>query len=158
MLVKYFMQEIENTYYNYFPKSRCYVRFSKNIYSSISISCYLANNEAELSGGYWENDMFSIRFYINTETGEFDKDIAEDSDLPGNLNLEADRKSYSLKPDIEFMAYGRRQLTFRKTKGEPYKILNSLDKFFNRLHQELQNDINDGAIHENYIDLLLEKI
>ena len=158
MTMKKFLEEIEKTYSKYFPNSKCFVKLSKNLYHSISINCFLANDRIELSGGYWENDMFSITFWIDTEKGQFDKNIILDSEVPNNLKLECTNKSYLIKPNTKYMAYGRTKLTFRKTVGNDEKILKSLDKFFKKLYDSLLEDIENNNIHEKHIELLKRKL
>lgn len=158
MLVNEFLQNVEKTYYKYFPVSKCYVKLSKNLYCNIDITCFLASNKEELSGGYWDNDMFSIRFSIDTDKGQFNRDITENSELPENLKLESNQNSYLLKPNISYMAYGRKGISFRKTKGNAEKIINVLDKFFSKMHDELEQDIEANLIHDDHIKLLKEKM
>jgi hypothetical protein len=38
------------------------------------------------------------------------------------------------------------------------KILSVLDKFFNKMYNELLTDIENNSVHENYKELLLGKI
>lgn len=158
MIMKELTQEIERSYNKYFKNSKCFVNFSKNLYSSISINCFLANNKEELTNGYWENDMFSIRFSIDTERGQFSKDIDINSEVPENLKLEANAKSYVLRPSVSYMAYDRKKLSFRKTIGDSKKIIATLDKFFKKLHEELEKDLQLNLIHDNHKNLLIEKL
>lgn len=156
--VRDFLNEVKETYSNYFTDSKCDTRLITNLYNSIFINCYLANNKSECINGYFENDMFNVMFTIDTENGAFGKDIDLDSELPSNLKLEAKYKSYYIKPENEYLAYSSRKLNFRKTKGDYKKIINSLDKFFDRLSEELKTDLANDKIHSNHIDLLKEKL
>lgn len=156
--MKKFLEEIEKTYHKYLPNSKCKAVFSKNIYSSISVYCFLANDKTELFNGYWDNDMINIRFTIDTGKGEFDKDINVESELPDNLKLEANSKSYTIKPTEKYMAYGRRKVYFRKTVGNGDKIIKTLDKFFNKLYNQLQDDLEHDIIHDNHRKLLINKL
>lgn len=158
MKMRELTNQIQQAYSKYFTDSKCSVVLSSNLYHSVSIACFLANNKTELSGGYWENDMFSIRFSIDTETGEFSKDLTLDSEVPNNARLTVSRKSYALKPPSRYFAFGTKQLAFRKTVGEGEKIVKSLDKFFSKLHAELLQDIKADLIHDNHKALLASKI
>lgn len=158
MKAKEFIEQIKNSYNTYFEDSKIFIRLSTNLYRSIDFSCFLANNKNELSGGYWENDMLSIRFSIDTEQGQFNKNIDLESELPENLKLETWDKSYLLAPTNKYMAYDRKQLKFRKTKGNDIKLLKTIDKFFNYLHDEIENDLENNLIANNYIDLVKEKL
>jgi hypothetical protein len=158
MIIKDFLKEIETMYNKQFPTSKIFVKFNTNLYSSIIISCMLAGNNTENAGNYWENDMFNIRFSIDNEGRAFQKDITIDSELPENLQIESSMYSYLIKPENKYHAYSSHKLTFRKTKGNVEKILNTLDKFFVKLKCELLQDIEKELIHNNHLNLLLEKL
>lgn len=158
MLFSDFLEEIKKTYIKHFPHSKCFVEIHKNLYYNISISCFLANDKSELISGYWENDMFSIKFSIDTPKGAFSKDIDLDSEVPDNLKLECQRKSYAIKPTESYMAYGRKKIPFRKIQGDYKKVLSTLDKFFLKYKNELLKDLDQNIIHDNYRKLLILKI
>ena len=109
------------------------------------IRLYLAQNKQEEINGYFENDMFSITLKIR-ENGEND------------YTMEKLNSSYSTKPTSEYMAYGRRQLAFRKTQGNEDKIITAFKKYVGNLHKALVEDLKQGNIHENHITLLEKKI
>ena len=109
------------------------------------IRLYLAQNKQEEINGYFENDMFSITLKIR-ENGEND------------YTMEKLNSSYSTKPTSEYMAYGRRQLAFRKTQGNEDKIITAFKKYVGNLHKALVEDLKQGNIHENHITLLTQKI
>jgi len=150
MKIKEFCQEIEKTYNKYFPTSKCFANYSSNLYRTISIKCFLAGDNKELSGNYWDNDLLGISFSISTITGEFKKDITEESIIPENLMLEVWHKHYFIKPSSRNMVYDHRSLAFRKTKGDNKKILQTLDKYFKKLYESLAQDMANNLIPENH--------
>ena len=155
MTMKEFLKEIEVTYNNYFPASKIFLNVSNRYRNyDIYISCFLANNQSELSGKYWENDMFNIRFTIDTGTNET---LTDASQIPDNLKLECYSKSYHIKP-VGYMAFGSRRLTHRKTQGDAKKILKSLDRFFEKLYNSIKTDIEANLIHDSYKSLVSQKI
>ena len=158
MKMKEFLNEIENSYKEQFPKSKIVAELDNRFYNSISITCFIANDINEVANRIWQNDMLSIYFSIDSINGEFAKDITIESEIPENLKIEVSRKSYLIKPENRNMCYGRRKLSFRKTTGNYNKILKSLDKFFRRLRISLEKDVELNAIHDNHISLLLEKL
>lgn len=158
MLIKEFIQEAENIYNKYFPLSKCFIRFSKNLYSNITIACFLAGDKKENSNNYWENDMFNIRFSIDTITGQFPNNIDENSIIPNNLVLECNRKSYDIKPESKYLVYDTKKVDFRKVKGDSKKLLQALDKFFKKLYAQLRDDLQAGIIHEHFKELLIKKL
>lgn len=158
MIIKEFMEQIENNYSKYFDGSICKVRIYRCLGTSLTVDCLLAKDKTEVSNGIWQNDMFSITFNIDAEIGELDRDITVESELPSKLVLESYDRSYTLKPTIEYMAYSGKSVQFRKTKGDGAKLIKTLDKFFSRLHEELKSDIIDDKIHEHHIELLKKRI
>lgn len=158
MLVNEFIEEVKKAYAKYFPQSKCFVKLSKNLYCSIDITCCLASDKSELSSSLWDNDMFNVRFSIDTITGALKRDITEDSELPGDLRLECNQNSYLLKPTKTFMAYDRRGISFRKTKGDNKKILTALDNFFKKQHKQLLEDYDNGLVHDHYKNMVYNKI
>lgn len=158
MLIKEFVLEIEKTYKKYFKDSRINVDFSTNLYSSIMITCYIAKDGSDVYNGILENDILSIRFSIDTEHGAFNKDITEDSEIPNNLVLVNDHNMYLIKPQYKHYAYGSRKISFRKTRGDHTKIIKTLDRFFKKLHISLVDDLEQGYIPNNYIELLKTKL
>lgn len=158
MNFKELKKEIEKSYESYFINSKCAVQLSTSLYPSISITCFLANDKSENSGNYWDNDMFSIAFSIDTITGELPKDTTEESELSNNLRLKVWRKSYLIKPENRNMCYNRTKLSFRQAKGDTTKIVKSLDKFFARLKESILKDLESNLIHDNYIDIVKRKV
>lgn len=112
--------------------------------NTIFIDLYLAKNEHELINGYKENDMFRIGFELRNNGNDY--------------SLENLSKCYLIKPQENWLAYSRRELSFRKVKGNEQKIADSFEKFVIRLKEQLQADIQADLIHENHITLLTQKI
>jgi len=158
MIMKNMITEIEKKYYEKFPNSRIFVKFSKNFYPSISIVCYLCNDQKEEINGYWDNDILHISFMISAENfREFSKDINLESDLL-IIGLENNHNSYYTKPESVYMAYGSKKISFRKVQGNPEKIIRSLDLFFEKLKTSLLESLNDNNIHANHFDLVKMKL
>jgi len=158
MKINELMQAIENTYSKHFPLSRISVDYVGNIYRSISIVCYLAGDSTEVYNKIWRNDMLNIRFSIDAESGEFEKGTTEESELPENLKIEVNCKNYLIKPNNSHLVYSRRELKYRKTKGNAKKIIATLDKYFIKLKLQLQEDLKDEMITDNHKELVLTKI
>jgi len=158
MKFKEFTQEIQQSYNKYFPHSRCFIELSKGFHYNIYLRCFLANNVEELASGYWNNDMFDIRFFITPPKGQFEKDFTVNSDLPEDLIIEFHSNSYVIKPPTNYLVYGRHKVFFRKTKGDSKKIIKTLEKFFLNLSNSLKDDLEKNNIHKNFINLVEEKI
>ena len=150
--------ELENTYHKHFPDSRIIVEFSTKFYSSIYIRCFLAGSKEELSGGYWDNDMFHIVLYIESERGEFAKDITADSECPNPLVMESKDKSYFIKPENRMFAYGSRKISYRKVTGNAEKIIQTFEVFCTRLVASLKEDYQAENIHDGHRVLVASKL
>ena len=155
-----FLNQIESTYATHFPNSKIFCKYSqKSLFRNISITCKLAGNNQEISGGYWDNDIFHITFFIGNSNGrQFLSTMTLDSDLPETLNLENHRKHYMTKPEDVYCVYGSKKVSFRKAKGDAAKLITSLDKFFVRLKASVVDDLATDNIHKNHRDLVLAKI
>lgn len=138
-------KEFESVYKKYFKDST--ITFKTGYLgntSTIFISCYLAENESELINGYKENDMFHISFEL--------KDNGNDYVL---INLS---KCYFIKPLVSYLAYSSVDIPFRKINGNKEKIIKGFEKFIIKLKEQLQLDIKNNLIHDNFTELLLKKI
>lgn len=158
MITSEFCTKLESIYNKHFPQSKAFAKFDSRLYSSIYVNCFLAGSREENSGAYWDNDMFSITFQIQTPSGEFPKDVTLESDMGENLLIENISKSYFLKPENHYMAYGRRKLSFRKAEGNAEKILQVFEKFCIALKKSLVEDLQNDLIHSNHKELLTKKL
>ena len=109
------------------------------------VQLYLAQNEQEEINGYFDNDMFDIIFKI-TKTAE------------NNYIMENVQNRYVVKPTNKYLAYEGKKVAFRKTQGNEDKIITTFKKYVEKLHNALIEDLEQGNIHENHIELLKKKI
>lgn len=159
MLVSEFLLGAEAIYHKYFPRSKCNAAFDTHLYRSISIQCYLANKKEDCPNNYFMNDMFKILFFIQTDDGrQFPGNIDENSELPENLQMEAFKSFYSIKPSQPFMAYESKKMPYRKVKGTPEKLLCVFGDYCGRLRDEIIKDFFDGLIHKDYADIVNAKV
>ena len=138
--------KLTEVYEGIFKNSK--IAITKNSFSGdnvLWVQLFLAQNEKEEINGYFDNDMFSITLKIR-ENGKND------------YTMEKLNSSYLIKPTSEYMAYGRRQLAFRKTQGNEDKIITTFQKYVENLHKALLEDLEQGNIHGNHITLLTQKI
>lgn len=153
-----FKNNLKKDFLKVFPNSTIKVVAHNNLYKSIYIDLYFANKTEELSNGYLANDMFKISFRIDTKNGEFENTINDDTILPDNMVLKNLSNSVVISPSNDFLYCDYKKVTFRKTEGDYTKILNSLSKYFNRLHDTLIEIENDGLVHYAYKDLFAKKL
>lgn len=158
MITSEFCTKLESIYNKHFPQSKAFAKFDSRFYSSIFVNLFLAGSREENSGNYWDNDMLHVTFRIVTPLGEFPKDITIDSELPEVILIENIDKSYWLKPENHYMAYGRRKLSFRKAEGNAEKILQVFEKFCIALKNSLIEDLQNDLIHSNHKELLTKKL
>jgi hypothetical protein len=147
-----FCEEVKRTYHKYFPDSMCVARMKNILGNSIFIDCFIAGDESEFPNGYAENDMFNIKFNIDT------RDAKSVDDEFGIRTIECYSKSFYTAPPSRFLAYGRHDLQFRKTTGDARKIIAALDKFFKRLYDAVVMERDNDNIEKGHIDIVNRKI
>ena len=124
------------------------ISITKNSFSGdnvLWVQLLLAQNEQEEINGYFDNDMFNIIFKI-TKTAE------------NNYIMENKQNRYLVKPTNKYLVYEGKKVAFRKTQGNEEKIIATFKKYAEKLHNALVEDLKQGNIHENYIELLKKKI
>ena len=139
-------KKLTKVYNEVFKNSK--IEISKNSFSGnnvLWVQLYLAQNENEEINGYFINDMFSILFKI-TKVEE------------NNYIIENEHSRYNVKPTNKYLAYENKKVAFRKTQGNEEKIITTFKKYVGKLHNALVEDLEQGNIHENYIELLKKKI
>lgn len=169
MTVGEFINSVKAIYNKYFADSECVAQNLKVLgMEYIGIKWYLSKDRSETAHGIRDNDMLWVTFNIdledNTESGRvydmyiYDNSSKNDRPMPGTITLEVKQKSYLTSPEVKYMAYGRRDLPYRKTTGTPQKILNTLDKYAQKLHASLEADLASGVIHPNHQELVRAKL
>ena len=139
-------KKLTKVYNEIFKNSK--IEISKNSFSGnnvLWVQLYLAQNEDEEINGYFINDMFSILFKI-TKVEE------------NNYIIENKHSRYNVKPTNKYLVYENKKVAFRKTQGNEEKIITTFKKYAEKLHNALVEDLEQGNIHENYIELLKKKI
>lgn len=137
--------KLELVYKEVFKNSKIALSRSSFKKDVLFIQLYLAQSENEEINGYFDNDMLGIILKV-TENGE------------NNYIMEKLSSSYLTKPTSEYMVYGRRQLPFRKTQGDEDKIITTFKKYVGNLYKALLEDLEQGNIHENHLELVKEKL
>lgn len=89
--------------------------------------------------------MFSILFKI-TKTAE------------NNYIIENENSRYLVKPTNKYLVYESKKVAFRKTQGDEDKIITTFKKYVGNLHKALLEDLEQGNIHENHLELVKEKL
>ena len=139
-------KKLTKVYNEIFKNSK--IEITKNSFSGdnvLWVQLYLAQNEEEEINGYFINDMFSILFKI-TKVEE------------NNYIIENKHSRYNVKPTNKYLAYENKKVAFRKTQGNEEKIITTFKKYVENLHNALVEDLKQGNIHENHIELLKKKI
>lgn len=150
MTINEMIKEIEASYAKYFKGSKIKVRYTDNLYRSIGIKCFLASTNTENPSYYWDNDMLSIAFSIQTESGELARGTTGESETPENMVLENWHKHYFTKPNSRNLCYSSASVSFRKTKGDANKMISALDKYFKKLHDALVEELANDNIPNNW--------
>lgn len=126
-----FKNSIETMYKSVFPSSACDISIGPLGGDSIYVTYYLAGDQSEFPNRIALNDLFDITFCIfqdNVRYGDGVK-LTDDTEMPEALVLDVNHKSIKTAPENQYMAYGSVSLPFRKTKGTPDKILNTLQRY-----------------------------
>lgn len=138
--------KLELAYKEVFKNSK--IAIMKNSFSGdnvLWVQLLLAQNEQEEISGYFDNDMFDIIFKI-TKTAE------------NNYIMENIQNRYLVKPTNKYLVYESKKVAFRKTRGNEDKIITVFKKYVENLHKALLEDLEQGNIHDNHLELVKEKI
>lgn len=149
-----FAENIKEVYNGKFAHSACMVRPYRCLGKSIVIDCYLAENLGECANGIAGNDMFKISFCI----GLPDNFNYETDELEESLVMQCWGNNYLVKPENQYLCYGRRKVAYRKATGTAEKLVTVFGKFVDKLHAQLLEDLNSGNVHENHEALVKQKI
>ena len=57
-----------------------------------------------------------------------------------------------------YLVYEGKKVAFRKTQGNEDKIITTFKKYVENLHNALVEDLKQGNIHENHLELVKEKL
>lgn len=150
MTVREFLKEIEATYQEYFNGSACEAILYKGLGESICISCFLAADKNEVTNGYFDNDMIKARFWIHNVK----KGITLDDEMPESVLLESQSKCFMVKPSVDYLYCDYENVSFRKTTGSPEKIINTLEKFFQKLNTGIKLAYNNNNTMDQFKELI----
>ena len=142
MTVEEFMQDIRDTYNNYFPRSTCQVKLVRSLGTALWIDCYLAKDASECENGIAGNDMFHISFWFPNDF----EGLTKDDLVPESLTMEISQKTIKTAPENRYMAFGSESLPFRKVKGSSDKILKTLDRYFKILHDTVERLVEEERL------------
>lgn len=138
--------KLTEVYEGIFKNSK--IAITKNSFSGdnvLWVQLYLAKNESEEINGYFDNDILGIIFKITK--------MAENNYIMENI-----KNRYFIKPTNKYLAYESKKVAFRKTRGDEDKIITTFKKYVGNLHKALLEDLEQGNIHENHLELVKEKL
>lgn len=157
MNIRDLQTKLQEIYHKKFKNSSCSISYGCLKSTTLFVNVNLANNVDECINRIAQNDMFNIMFTISTVNGT-DRDCREIDYSNEDLILECSYNNYHIVPENQYLCYGSRKVPFRKTTGNLDKILKSFEKFVDKLYDSVKNDLDNGFIHNNYIDLVKTKI
>jgi hypothetical protein len=166
MKISVFREEVKKIYAKYFDGSLITINYDKfSIYKNVTIHAYLVKDRSEAINGIAQNDLFTIIFSLTksgstTDQKEFNKNDLIDDELilSNDLMLEKYSSYYTIKPQNKYLCYSSKSVAFRKSTGNAQKILETLNSYFQRLSQQLHDDIKNDLIHDNHIELLRKRL
>lgn len=145
--VNNFCDAIKALYRIYFSDCICDARLVRCLGNTIYIDCYLAKDKTEFPNNIVQNDPMKVTFAITVQD-----DTTTNSFLSETITLEAYQRCYATKPENKYLYCDLKKVAFRKTTGDPDKILKTLDKFFAKLHDSMVDDYNN----DNMLDFEAE--
>jgi len=162
MILSDFLKEIKSNFKKHFPESTATAQLSTDLYNSLFVKYYLIKDKSEAHNRITLNDLFDVCFHIDTVNGALPPAVKLESDLDELLKcklvLEVLNKSYLLKTEHKYLAYGRRTLPFRKTTGTPAEILKKLDKYAEVLAEQLKADFLAGLTPPDFNEIIKIKL
>ena len=127
-------QEIEKTFQKYFPQSGINAKYTTNISPSIMVTIALAANKSEAPNNIIENDPMMARFAMHLEGSV----VKETGMLSGDITVE--RFTGVGLGWHSSNGYQKIKVPFRKTTGDPQKILKAFDRHFSRLRDAVKEN------------------
>ena len=161
MNVAQFKDELKKVYAKYFNGSALRIESTHGIYRNIVIQCFLIKDSTEAINRIAMNDMFRISFSITHNGNEFSRDEYiknNEMTLPEDLRMEKYANSYFIKPESHYYAYSQKSIAYRQTQGNARKIIDTFEKFIQKLSKQLHDDLENGLIHDNHIELLKKRL
>ncbi len=169
MTIDEFISEVKQIYNEYFPNSECFAKNLKTLgMEYIQIRWYLSADASEVPHNIRKNDLLHIDFSIdledNTESGKvydmwtYDNSIKNSGYMPATITLEVLDKIMFRKAENKYMAYSHISLPFRKTTGTPEKILDTLRRYAQKLHEVVSDSLDQGLIPDDRVDFVRSKL
>lgn len=123
-------EDIKNTFYKYFPKSKIYGGFRSGLGESISLTFTLGADKSEYTNGIEHNDPMRALIFIYG--------MDREGNLIDPLEMTGEGWSVTVESTEPHLAYGRVKVPFRKTTGDSKKILQAVDRGFSRLYDTVK--------------------
>ena len=152
-VIKDFLEAVTEKYKIYFNDCMCIARVVNCLGAVIFIDCYLAKNKTEFPNNISHNDPMKVSFKIDIPKG-----TTADDYLPDTVMIECYDKCYAVKPENKYLYCDLKKVPFRKTTGDPDKILKTLDKFFAKLHDSMVEDYKNDNMLEYEAELFKKNV
>ena len=136
--VKMFCETVKILYARFFNECICDARLVRCLGKTVFIDCYLAKDKTEFPNNIVQNDPMKVTFAITVPN-----DITVDDYLPDVITIESYQRCYATKPENKYLYCDLKKVPFRKTTGDPDKVLKTLDKFFAKLYDSMVTDYNN---------------
>ena len=137
--------ELQKEILSIFPHSTVHAEFTTRFYPSIMINFMLAKDRTECVNSIEQNDIAYQTLTIEGKGKAFDKD----GTLPEVLTIENKCNSFPVKATEKYMDYGRITVPFRKTSGNPQKMIDYTRSYFllfKKMLQEHREGIPEHAL------------
>lgn len=139
MLNEQQIKQIKELYSKYFKDSACDV--SKGCLGDYNfIHCYLAKDNTECANGIAGNDAFKIMLELGFKNNGY--------------QLSAVRSFFAIKPTNKYCYCDFERVAFRKVDTQDFnKIIETLKRYFERLHKQVKNAIEINNLLDNKIGI-----
>jgi len=130
-----FKEKIENEFDGRFNQSLCSCRIFRCLGKSITIDCKLGKDASEWNNGIAMNDLMHVSFIIALPDG-----WAEEDELPEILVMESSEHEIKTKPENDILYCDYKRISYRRTAGNPEKIVKTFGKFVEKLHEAVMSE------------------
>ena len=147
-----FKEKIENEFDGKFNQSLCACRIFRCLGKSIIIDCKLGKDASEWSNGIAMNDLMSVSFIIALPDG-----WTEEDELPEIMVMESSEHEIKTKPENDILYCDYKRISYRRTAGNPEKIIKAFGKFVGKLHEAVMTEYQSENLLADDMELVETK-
>ena len=147
-----FKERIENEFNGKFNQSLCTCKIFRCLGKSITIDCKLGKDASEWNNGIAMNDLMHVSFIIAMPDG-----WAEEDELPEIMVMESSEHEIKTKPENDILYCDYKRISYRRTAGNPEKIIKAFGKFVGKLHDTVMMEYQSENLLADDMELVETK-